>query len=115
MTPYSKDGILHYWGGLTNQDLTNVEYMMPQEAPFQDSTYHEAGYFLNSSDGHIIEELEKRISKENQTMLLNTATKLAIFPECRNSSILFSNFVELTFGKRIGKENQTMCSTPQQH
>ena len=55
--------LLHHWG-LSKRDFTKVRYVALREAPLQNSTYHAAGYFLNSSDRQITEELEKEISEK---------------------------------------------------
>ena len=62
-TRISRQEFLHHWG-LSKREFTKVQYVTLREAPLQNSTYHAAGYFLNSSDGQITEELEKALTEE---------------------------------------------------
>ena len=54
---------IHYWN-ITRREFTKVEFVTLRKAPLQSTTYHSAGYFINSSDGQITEELEQGLSRE---------------------------------------------------
>lgn len=54
---------VHYWS-LTKKDFDKVEYLTLRDAPLQDSSYRAAGFFINSGDNQIVDELEAALSKE---------------------------------------------------
>ena len=62
-THIKRDEFLHYWG-LSKREFTKVEFITLRETPLQHSTYHAAGFFINSSDGQLIEELEEALSED---------------------------------------------------
>ena len=62
-THITRDEFVHYWS-MSKRSFTKVEYIALRMAPLQHDTFHAAGFFLNSSDGQLVNELERRLTDE---------------------------------------------------
>ena len=62
-TRISREEFIHLWG-LSKKEFTKTNYVTLRSAPIQAVTQHAAGFFLNSSDGQLVDTLEEALEKE---------------------------------------------------
>ena len=62
-TNITRQEFIHLWG-LSKREYTRVPFVTLRSAPLQAPTYHAAGFFINSSDNQLVEQLEDEISKK---------------------------------------------------
>ena len=62
-TSVSSDEFLHYWN-ISKREYNDVDFVTLREAPLQTTSFHAAGYFLNSSEGQLTDQLAKALTEE---------------------------------------------------
>ena len=62
-THITRQEFIHLWG-LSKREYTRAPFITLRSAPLQAPTYHAAGFFINSSDNQLVEQLEDDISEQ---------------------------------------------------
>ena len=67
-TSVTAEEFLHYWN-ISKREFTEIDFVTLRKAPLQHTSYHAAGYFLNSSEGQITTQLTEELNKEMKCVI----------------------------------------------